>query len=194
MSTLLPIKYRTMNISEYENFVHSIKPLPKGEAIAIERLFKRLGLFFPMLVAFDVVGISVVIYSVVSNDLSTYVYIILAVSFLLMCVPFYIGYRIYKRYAALLIPYGLNVFDVSTSELGLDDYRKLSTVSNPEALKIIKVFIEYREGVLLDIDLKALKLDEYFEIESPQPNAAGFSEKRNNLVEQILIKVESANL
>lgn len=193
MSTLLSLKTRTMNLSEYENFVHSVKPLPLAEATAIEKLFSRLGRFFPMLIAFDLVGMSVLTYSVLTNDHSAFVYVVLAVSFILMCIPFYIGNRIYKRYTAFLVPYGLNVFDVTTGELGLNDYRKLSTITNPETLKIIRKFVEYRKGVLLDIDMKALKVDQYFQIENPDPKADHFAQKRADLVKLILLKVEDAN-
>lgn len=193
MTTLFSIDHPPMDLSEYENFVHSLKPLPINEATAIERLFKRLGRLFPALIVLDVVGMSVVIHSVVTNDLSTFVYVVLAVNFLMMCVPFYISYRIYKRYSAFLMPYGLNVFDVSTGELSLNDYRKLSTVTSTETLKIIKHFVEYRRGVLLDIDLKALRMDEYFKIENAHPKAADFAEKRSELIKQILNKVEDAH-
>lgn len=193
MTTLLSITHPPMNLSEYENFVHSIKPLPVTEATAIEKLFKRLGRLFPALIVLDVVGMSVLTHSVMTNDLSTVIYVVLAVNFLMMCVPFYICYRIYKRYSAFLIPYGLSVFDISTGELSLNGYRKLSTVTSAETLKIIKQFVEYRKGVLLDIDMKALRMDEYFQIENPHPKAADFAEKRSELIKQILIKVEDAH-
>lgn len=180
-------------MSEYENFVHSIKPLPLAEAKVIEKLFSRLRRLFPALLALDVIGMAYVTYFVMTNDLSIFVYVVLAVNFVMMCLPFYIAYRVYKRYTAFLVPYGLNVLHVTTGELSLNNYRKLSTVSNPETLKIIKQFVEYRKGVLLDIDMKALKVDEYFQIENPHPKAADFDEKRADLVKQILSKVEDAN-
>ena len=193
MTTLLSIKHRTMNMSEYENFVHSIKPLPVDEAKVIEKLFSRLRHLFPALLVLDVIGMTFVTHLVMTNDLSTYVYVVLAFNFLMMCFPFYIAYRIYKRYTAFLLPYGLNVLDVTTGELSLNNYRKLSTVNNAEILKIIKQFVEYRNGALLDIDVKALKVDEYFRIESPHPKAVDFAEKRADLVKQILLKVDNAN-
>ena len=92
-----------------------------------------------------------------------------------------------------MLPYGLNVLDVTTGELSLNNYRKLSTVNNAEILKIIKQFVEYRNGALLDIDVKALKVDEYFRIENPHPKAVDFAEKRADLVKQILLKGDNAN-
>lgn len=193
MPSLLSIKHRTMNMSEYENFVHSVKPLPLAEAKDIEKLFSRLRHLCPALLALDVIGITFVTHLMMTNDLSTYVYVVLAVNLLLMCFPFYIAYKIYKRYTAFLIPYGLNVLDVTTKELSLNNYRKLSTVNNAEILKIIKQFVEYRNGALLDIDVKALKIDEYFRMESPHPKAIDFAEKRADLVKQILLKGDNAN-
>lgn len=180
-------------MAEYENFVHSVKPLPLAEAKDIEKLFSRLRYLCPALLALDVIGITFVTHFVMTNDLSTYVYVVLAVNLLLLCFPFYIAYKIYKRYTAFLIPYGLNVLDVTTKELSLNHYRKLSTVNNAEILKIIKQFVEYRNGALLDIDVKALKIDEYFRMESPHPKAIDFVEKRADLVKQILLKGDNAN-
>lgn len=194
MSTLLSITHRTMNMSEYENFVHSIKPLPMAEAKTIETLVKRLRQLLPMLIGFDAVGLGFVLKSFVIRDLSATEYILLALFFLMMCIPLYIVYRMYKRYSAFLIPYGLTVFEVSTKEIQLNDYRKLSTVTSRETLTIIKSFIEFRNGALIVADIKALKLDEYFQIDNSPSTYSSFLERRTDLVKQILLKVEDANL
>lgn len=193
MAILFSCRQRKINIDEYENYVHSVRPLPLNKATAIKRLFDKLRRFYPFLFALDVIGSAIVVHCIINYDLSRPTYFILAVCFVLLLTPFYVYYKIYQKYSAFLIPYGLNVHDVSTQEVPLSVYQKLSTVTSIDVLLMLRLFLEYRNGVLLEMDMKALRIDEYFQIITPHPSDRHFDQKRSDLVSQILLKAENVN-
>ena len=193
MSTLFSCKRTNMNIGEYENYVHSVRPLPVKKAAAIKNLFDKLRRVYPFIFGMDVVGSAIVVHCMINYDLSTPTYFILAVCFVLLLIPFWVYYKTYQKYFAYLLPYGLNVDDISTREVPLSEYRKLSTVSSIDVLLMLRLFIEYRNGVLLEMDLKALRIDEYFQIITPHPSDHHFDQNRSDLVKQILHKAENVN-
>lgn len=182
MPFLFPIARRKMNIGEYENFVHSVKPLCVKEAKAIEHLFEKLRRLYPVIFILDVVGSAVIVHCMIHYDLSRLTHLILALCFVLLLIPIRLYYKIHKKYFVYLLPYGLYGNDVSTKEVPLSVYRKLSTVTSFDVLLMLRVFLEYRNGVLLEMDMKALRIDEYFQIITPHPSDRHFDQNRSDLI------------
>lgn len=157
---------REMNLKEYENYIHSIEPLPLELATNFEKKQKKFERQFNILLILSLISFNLVFFIVFDSDLSIAMGFAVLLASLLVIVAFlwFVNFKHYSKSKIQLLPYGLEIDLISTKKLEADYYAFFTLVDNTLLLEKISQFINYRKDGLLNIDFHALKVQEYFEL------------------------------
>ena len=191
MAFFLPSN-RLNTLPEYENYVYSVKPMPLNQIQAVVEAQRKQYYLLSVAVLLSLPVTAVLISTVINSELSTSFLINVFVAIATLLSPFIFTVFKRKKINASLVPYGLTFDDVSDDELTINEYRQLATIQNPQLLKSLHQFIQFRGGHLLLNDYQALRINTYFDLTTPRQADDGFTEKREILVQQILDNSEQA--
>lgn len=174
---------------EYENYIFSVKPLSMEQVHLFDQARNKMQNLWGAFFIFGLISLLSMFYVLVAFQphLGIYASILFIMLAALMYAFLYIlSFR--RKYNNRLVPFGLNIDDIYTNELTLVEYHKISTIDHPELLKAISEIIQYRNGALLAIDLKALRIDRYFALIQPDFSGSPFAENKKYFLKQILDK------
>lgn len=159
-------KERKMNLKEYENYIHSIEPLPLELATNFEKKQKKFETLYNFLIIISFVSFNILFLTLIKSDLSLAMVAtaLVAALFLILTYLWFIKFKHYSKSKIQLLPYGLEIDLISTKKLEADYYAFFTLVDNTLLLEKISQFINYRKDGLLNIDFHALKVQEYFEL------------------------------
>lgn len=157
---------REMNLKEYENYIHSIEPLPLELATNFEKKQKKFETLYNFLIIISFVSFNILFLTLIKSDLSLAMVAtaLVAALFLILTYLWFIKFKHYSKSKIQLLPYGLEIDLISTKKLEADYYAFFTLVDNTLLLEKILQFINYRKDGLLNIDFHALKVQEYFEL------------------------------
>lgn len=155
-----------MNLKEYENYIHSIEPLPLELATNFEKKQKKFETLYNFLIIISFVSFNILFLTLIKSDLSLAMVAtaLVAALFLILTYLWFIKFKHYSKSKIQLLPYGLEIDLISTKKLEADYYAFFTLVDNTLLLEKISQFINYRKDGLLNIDFHALKVQEYFEL------------------------------
>ena len=185
MAFFLPSN-RLNTLPEYENYVYSVKPMPLNQIQAVVEAQRKEYYLLCVAVLLSLPVTAVLISTVINSELSTSFLINVFVAIATLLSPFIFTVFKRKKINASLVPYGLTFDDVSDDELTINEYRQLATIQNPQLLKSLHQFIQFRGGHLLLNDYQALRINTYFDLTTPRQADEGFTEKREIIIQKIL--------
>ena len=192
MAFFLPSN-RLNTLPEYENYVYSVKPMPLNQIQAVVEAQRKQYYLLSVAVLLCLPVTAVLISTVINSELSTSFLINVFVAIATLLSPFIFTVFKRKKINASLVPYGLTFDDVSDDELTINEYRQLATIQNPQLLKSLHQFIQFRGGHLLLNDYQALRINTYFDLTTPRQADEGFTEKREIIIQKILDNSEQTS-
>lgn len=177
---------RQTTLSEYENYVYSVQPMPLDQVQSYDRIRRKMS---NIIFSGAIIGLPLLtgLFNLsLTSKPNIFLWAAISASIAITISPFI--YTLFQRtlLKAKLVPFGLNIQDISTDELTISEYRQLSTIQNSELLQTLQKFIAFRDGKLLLVDLKALKVDTYYDLTTPRQTDQQYLEQRELLVNQIL--------
>ncbi|EOZ8645557.1 hypothetical protein ACQWTT_001308 [Acinetobacter baumannii] len=157
---------RKMTLKEYENYIHSIEPLPLELAMNFEKKHNRFNSLYNFHLIFSIAAMNIIFIALIKSDLSLGIVVtaLVAAFFLILTYLWFVKFKHYSKSNTQLLPYGLEIDLISTKKLDADYYAFFTMVDNTLLLEKISQFIKYRKDGLLNIDFHALKVQDYFEL------------------------------